>query len=179
VQDSDSDSDRDRDSVSDWDSDSDRDPGWNWHWGLGLSAMLLRFVRFNLVGAIGILVQLAVVTLLVGVFGLHYLAGTALAIETAVLHNYAWHERWTWRARTRARAASSSVFFRCLAFHAGNGAVSLLGSLALLPLFVGVLHLHYLVANLGTIAATGLLNFVIGDRIVFAAPHAIRPGPGD
>ena len=69
--------------------------------------------------------------------------------------------------RGTAAGARSSVFFRCVAFHAGNGCVSLLGSLALLPLLVGVLHLHYLVANLATIAATGLLNFLISDRLVF------------
>ncbi len=114
--------------------------------------------------------------------------GTALAIELALLHNFAWHERWTWRDRreggsapastergTRATATAvrGSVIFRCLAFHAGNGCVSLLGSLALLPLLVGVVHLHYLVANLVTIAATGLLNFLISDRLVFAAGRPV------
>lgn len=123
--------------------------------------MLVRFLRFNVVSALGILVQLAAVTLLVGVLRVHYLVGTALAIELAVLHNFAWHERWTWRDRR------GSSFFRCLAFHAGNGCVSLLGSLALLPVLVGVLHLHYLVANLATIAITGLLNFLVSDRLVF------------
>jgi putative flippase GtrA len=140
--------------------------------------VLHRFLRFNLVSGLGVFVQLAAVTLLVEVLGLHYLVGTALAIEIAVLHNFAWHERWTWRDKTGRLARSStrsgrrktengSVFFRCLVFHAGNGCVSLLGSLALLPLLVGVLHLHYVAGNLVTIAATGLLNFLISDRVVF------------
>jgi putative flippase GtrA len=142
--------------------------------------MFIRFLRFNAVSGLGIFVQLAVVTLLVGVAGLHYLVGTAVAVEMAVLHNFAWHERWTWRERRATDGggedpparSGGSVFFRCLAFHAGNGCVSLLGSLALLPLLVGVLGLHYLVANLATIAATGLLNFVISDRLIFTAPQA-------
>jgi putative flippase GtrA len=129
--------------------------------------VILRFVRFNVVGVLGILLQLAAAALLVGVLGFHYLVGTALAIELAVLHNFAWHERWTWRDR-RVQPRSTRLF-RCLAFHAGNGCVSLLGSLALLPLLVGVLHVHYLVANLVTIAATGLFNFLLSDRFVFAA----------
>jgi putative flippase GtrA len=170
---------------------------------------MLRFLRYNLVGALGIFVQLFAVSVLVSGLGVHYLVGAALAIELAVLHNFAWHERWTWADRrgwnegtsTRRRRASlrvggrrkaegggrtegvgrkaegggrkaeggtrSSMFFRCLVFHAGNGCVSLLGSLALLPVLVGVLHVHYLVANLATIAATGLLNFLISDRLVF------------
>jgi putative flippase GtrA len=131
--------------------------------------MFVRFLRFNVVGGIGILVQLAAVTLLVGVLGVHYLVATAIAVEMAVLHNFAWHERWTWRERVSSRPAVGSAFFRCVAFHAGNGLVSLLGSLALLPLLVGVLGLHYLVANLAAIAATGVLNFLVSDRIVFAS----------
>lgn len=152
--------------------------------------MLIRFMRFNAVGALGILVQLASVGVLVGVLGIHYLVGSALAIEISVLHNFAWHERWTWKDRRRGgvarasthqgdgarlRASSArSVLFRCLAFHAGNGCVSMLGSLALLPFLVGGLHLHYLPANLVTIAATGVLNFLISDRLVFSAAEQRR-----
>jgi putative flippase GtrA len=131
--------------------------------------VFVRFLRFNVVGALGIAVQMAAAALLVGVLGLHYLVGSALAIELSVLHNFAWHERWTWADRLAgAGAPARGVFFRCLAFHAGNGCVSLLGSLAVLPFFVGVLGLHYLVGNLAAIACTGLLNFVVGDRLVFA-----------
>ena len=73
----------------------------------------------------------------------------------------------------RRRPAEAPCSSAVVAFHAGNGCVSLLGSLALLPLLVGVLHLHYLVANLVTIAATGLLNFLISDRLVFAAGRPV------
>ncbi len=57
---------------------------------------------------------------------------------------------------------------RLLAFHAGNGLVSMVGTLLLLPVLVGGLRLHYALANLVAIAATGLLNFVLGDRVIFA-----------
>jgi putative flippase GtrA len=130
--------------------------------------MLLRFLRFNIVGALGIAVQLAGVTILVSLLHVHYLVSTAIAIEIAVLHNFAWHERWTWARPGRLEIARSpGVFFRCVAFHAGNGCVSLLGTMALMPFLVGWLGLHYLLANIITITATGLLNFVVGDRLVF------------
>ena len=134
---------------------------------------LIRFIRFNFVGALGVLVQMAAVTCLVEALGLHYAVATMIAIELSVLHNFAWHERWTWGARlrsgVRAERGHGGGLLRCLLFHAGNGCVSLAGSMALLPVLVGGLHLHYLAANLMTIAATGLLNFVIGDRVVFVA----------
>jgi putative flippase GtrA len=157
----------------------------------------LRFFRFNVVGALGIGVQLATAALLVGVLGIHYLVGTALAIEISLLHNFVWHERWTWRDRRPGRANTRTageagveacnraadtggagvqacyrtVLLRCLAFHAGNGCVSIVGTLALLPFLVGRLGLHYLAANLAAIAATGILNFLVGDRLVFVRRH--------
>ena len=138
----------------------------------------VRFLRFNLVGALGIAVQLTTVAVLVEVLGLHYAVASMIAIELSVLHNFAWHERWTWAPdRTEgaeARRRAGGVLFRCLLFHAGNGCVSLVGSLALLPLFVGHLLLHYLAANLLTIGATGLLNFLLGDRVVFGP--SLSPG---
>lgn len=138
--------------------------------------MLARFARFNIVAVLGMAVQLACAAILVSGLHLHYLPGTMLAIEAAILHNFAWHERWTWREARRSAcvrhegsARRRGAWSRCLAFHAGNGCVSLLGSLALLPLLVGTLGLPYLAANVLTIAATGLANFLVADRLVFTA----------
>jgi putative flippase GtrA len=126
--------------------------------------MVLRFLRFNTVGALGVAVQVATLWFVAGGLGVHYLVATAIAIEVSVLHNFFWHLRWTW---PDAAAGRATVFFRCVAFHAGNGLVSMLGSLALMPLFVGQLGLHYVAANLLAIASTGLINFALGDRLIF------------
>jgi putative flippase GtrA len=128
--------------------------------------MVLRFLRFNAVGALGIAVQVATLWLLAGALHVHYLVATTIAIEASVLHNFFWHLRWTWAPRNVAEP-QNHVFFRCVAFHAGNGLVSMLGSLALMPLLVGRLGMHYIVANLVAIACTGLANFLLGDRLVF------------
>jgi putative flippase GtrA len=127
--------------------------------------MVLRFLRFNVIGAVGIGVQLGMLALLVGVLHVHYLVATALAIEVSVLHNFFWHLRWTWAAGGNGR--HDRVFFRCVAFHAGNGLVSMLGTLAIMPLLVGGLGLHYLLANLVAIACTGGVNFLVGERLIF------------
>jgi len=139
--------------------------------------MFLRFVRFNVVGAMGVAVQLAALTLLVSGLGVHYLPATALAIELSVLHNFFWHERWTWGDRDGRNAECRMQNAKCrrpgltrlVAFHVGNGLVSMAGSLVLMPVFVGWLGHHYIVANLSTIAVTGVFNFLLGDRIVFRA----------
>ena len=70
---------------------------------------LVRFSKFNLVGAIGIAVQFSALFLLKNVFNFNYLVATALAVETAVLHNFCWHERFTWVDRlTPAREQRTS-----------------------------------------------------------------------
>ena len=63
-----------------------------------------RWMRFNLVGAVGIGVQLAMLWLLTAL-GVPYLMATALAVETAVLHNFLWHQRFTWADRSPGPAS--------------------------------------------------------------------------
>ena len=49
-----------------------------------------RWLKFNGVGALGIVAQLGVLALLTGVFHVQYLIATAIAVESAVLHNFVW-----------------------------------------------------------------------------------------
>jgi len=126
-----------------------------------------RTVAFGLVGALGIAVQLAALAALVRVAGLHYLPATAIAVELAVLHNFAWHERWTWADRPAATAARR--WRRLAAFHLANGVVSIGGNLVFMVLFVDGAGLGPVAANLCAIAATGVLNFMASDRLVFTA----------
>jgi putative flippase GtrA len=65
------------------------------------SPMLARWCKFNLVGGVGIAVQFAALFILKSVLDFNYLAATALAVEAAVLHNFVWHEHFTWDDRTK------------------------------------------------------------------------------
>ncbi len=76
--------------------------------------MTRRWLKFSAVGLVGVGVQLAVLALLTK-SGVNYLVATAVAVEVALLHNYAWHRRWTWADRD-ARSG------RLLRFHLANGA---------------------------------------------------------
>ena len=123
------------------------------------------WLKFNTVGLIGIGVQLFMLTLLKSGLGLNYLAATVIAVETAVLHNFTWHERWTWSERTRLN--KSDLLGRLLRFHLANGLISIGGNLLLMWLFVSGLHVHYFLANITAIATCGLFNFFASDRLVF------------
>jgi len=66
------------------------------------TATLVRWCKFNLVGAVGICVQFGVLFFLKSGFHFHYLAATALAVEAAVAHNFFGHERFTWADRIKS-----------------------------------------------------------------------------
>ncbi len=122
----------------------------------------LRWMKFNAVGGIGIGVQLLVLFALKTVFRLDYLAATALAVETAVIHNFLWHERFTWPDRS-----SNHSLARFLRFNLTNGLFSIGGNLLVMKALVGSGHLNYLIANTVAISVCSLLNFLASDKFVF------------
>jgi putative flippase GtrA len=125
--------------------------------------LALRWLKFNLVGGLGIAVQLGCLALLR--LWMHYLVATALAVEAAVLHNFVWHERFTWKDRP---GGGRERLLRLVRFHLGNGAVSILGNVGLMWLFMGRFHMKRLmVANGISIAICSLLNFALGEWFVF------------
>ena len=125
----------------------------------------LRWLKFNLVGALGIAVQLAVLLGLKSGFHLNYLLATPLAVEAAVVHNFLWHERYTWADRVQPSCRMSMP--RLLRFNLTTGGVSIAGNLALMKLIVGLGHVNYLLANSIAIALCSLLNFLISEEWVF------------
>jgi putative flippase GtrA len=124
-------------------------------------------LRFNLVGGIGIALQLGLLSLLKSVAGLNYLTATALAVEATVVHNFLWHERYTWADRVQP---SWSKSLRPLTrFNLTNGAVSLAGNLVLMKIIVSFEPVHYLAANGIAIVLCSLLNFLVSNEYVFDA----------
>ena len=130
-----------------------------------MTPLAVRWLKFNAVGALGIVVQMGAFALLFSAFHLNYMVATALAVETAVLHNFVWHERYTWK--DRPRGGPRDVLYRLLRFHAGNGAVSLVGNVALMRVFVGGMGMNRYVASGAAIAICTVLNFAIGEWFVF------------
>jgi putative flippase GtrA len=135
--------------------------------------MLVRWLKFNAVGAMGVGVQLTALTLLVRVAGLSVVVGTGLAVETAIIHNFAWHRGWTWADRVGARRAGGAiealgVLFK---FNLSTGMVSLVGNMFLMHLLVTTSRLGLLTANLVTIGICSVVNFAVSDRFVFRARH--------
>ena len=122
----------------------------------------LHWLKFNAVGGMGIGVQLIALTGLKSGLHIDYLLASALAVEAAVVHNFVWHERFTWSERE-----SKNVAVRFLKFNLTAGMFSILGNVLLMAVFVDLARMNYLLANLATIAVCSLGNFVVSDRFVF------------
>jgi len=128
----------------------------------------IRWVKFNAVGGVGILVQLGILTLLRSGLGVNYLLATAIAVEATVLHNFFWHERFTWADR-----AAPNRMRRLMKFNLATGAFSLAGNLLFTKLLVDS-GFYYLAANAIAIALCSIVNFLINDRLVFVLSRTRR-----
>jgi putative flippase GtrA len=128
------------------------------------ASTLVRWCKFNFVGAIGIAVQFAALILLKSGLHMNYLLATGIAVEAAVVHNFVWHEQFTWADRF----LQGTRMGRFLRFNFANGGVSIVGNLALMKGLVGQGHMNYLAANAIAIAVCSLANFLVSDEWVFA-----------
>ena len=124
----------------------------------------IRWGKFNLVGAMGVVVQLAALSVLGRWAQGHYMYASAAAIELAVLHNFIWHLHYTWRDR-REGSTLPAQFVR---FHLSNGLVSMLGNLALMRVLVQEARLPLLVSNSIAILCCSIANFCLGNKWAFA-----------
>ena len=143
-----------------------------------------RWLRFNGIGALGAGLQLAVLGVLTRLTPLHYLWATVVAVEAAVVHNFCWHERWTWS--DRPAASRRHVYQRLGYFQLTNGLISVAGNLVLMRVFAGILGMDTLAANIVSILILSLANFGASEWLVFrraaaAAAFAmmLQPMPAD
>ena len=127
--------------------------------------MIGRFSRFSLVGFMGALLQLALLSLLTKGFGFLSTAAIVVAVEITILHNFIWHERFTWS--NRVLKGSRQTALRLWRFHAGNGLISLAGNTVLMYCLVERLKAPVLPAAIGAIVLCSLANFLIADRWVY------------
>jgi len=126
---------------------------------------LIRWAKFNLVGAMGMVVQLGALALLNRCAAGHYLLASAAALELTLVHNFVWHLRYTWPDRR----APSALLAQLIRFHLSNGLVSMLGNLALMRLLVDEARIPVLASNSIAILCCSIVNFCLGNNWAFAA----------
>lgn len=122
-----------------------------------------RPLAFLAVASGGFLLQTVAVTVLTQVSNVSPEVATAIAVEIAVLHNFYWHERWTWGDR----AARQSRLRRFGAYQLAAGSTSLAGNLLVVAAAVRLFSIDVTSANVIAVVAMSIANYTIADRWIF------------
>ncbi len=128
-----------------------------------------RFIKFGIVGASGVVVNLAVLYIgqemlfnEVAQQTLRLNLSLALAIFVATMSNFFWNRRWTWHDRKEHRTVPIIFQFGQYAVACWVGIAVQFGLTNLFALF-----LHYLLANLFAVVIASVFNFVANDFWTF------------
>ena len=125
--------------------------------------ILIRWAKYSAVGVGGAGIQLALLAVFIREAPGHYLGASLAAVEIALLHNFMWHSRYTWKDRRD----SGTRFGQLVRFHLSNGAVSIAGNLVLMRLLVQEAHLPVVGSNLVAIVCCAGLNFLLANCWAF------------
>ena len=131
--------------------------------------MTRRCGRFVLTGLLGFVFQIAALWLLISLTTMHYAVATVIAVEAAIVFNFVFHERWTWRDRTGPQGAMG----RLLRFNALTGVTSILGGVVVTAFLVETMGLNAIVANVASVILLGMINFLGADTMVFRGAVAV------
>jgi putative flippase GtrA len=127
---------------------------------------MIYWVKFNVVGVGGFALQAGALFMLTHTsHPISYLTATVLAVELAILNNFFWHQLWTWRDRPSLTV--NETLRRLATFNITTGLVSIAGNLVFMSILVGRLGVAIVLANLISVLACSLLNFILADRIAF------------
>lgn len=131
-----------------------------------------RFVKYCLVGATGIVVNMGVLALCAA-SGMAYLRAGALAVETSIGTNFLLNEYWSFADFSRRHNGALPRLLRFLQFNlfcAGGAAISLLT----LWFCTGYLGFHYLLSNLFGITIATAWNYGMNANITWESARAER-----
>ena len=122
-----------------------------------------RLVKFGIVGASGVLVNMGCLYLLKEFVGIPYFVASLIAIELSILSNFTVNLLWTWRDRSEA----GTFWTKMWRYHVGAGVTAFLGNYLILIGLTELFKIHYLISNLIGIGVGTLANYVINDLWTF------------
>jgi dolichol-phosphate mannosyltransferase len=123
----------------------------------------LRFARFGVVGASGLVVNTLLLALLTDVVGLFYLVSAVIATQGSTLWNFSLTELWVFAGRDHKRARKTRM---AMFFLMNNIALLLRGPL--LVLLTSGLGIHYVVSNVLSLAVLTIARFALADTWIWA-----------
>jgi putative flippase GtrA len=130
------------------------------------------FIKFNIVGLSGILVNEGLLILLT-MTGIYYLYSSAVAIEASIISNFILNDSWTFRHRRAGHAGVRFLKFNLLML------LGLVVNLAIVYYATTYYGVHYAISNLVGIAAAFLLRYSLSVRYTWMKVAVIEKGTAD
>jgi len=126
--------------------------------------LILRFIKFSLIGISGILVNSFFLWILYDHAELEIYFASPIAIVIAIFNNFNWNDRFTWNENRENR--SSTYGKRLLKYYFSSIIGALISYLILLILTLEF-NWHYLLGNIAGILIGTVSNFLLGNFWVF------------
>ena len=127
------------------------------------SVLSPRLIKFGVVGASGVLVNVGCLYLLTEFARIPYFVASLLAIELSIVSNFTINLLWTWRDRSEEGA----LWKKIVRYHIGAGATAVLGNYLILIGLTELFGMHYMISNLIGIAVGTFSNYLINDLWTF------------
>ena len=124
----------------------------------------MRWLRFNIVGALGFVLQTATLSALVVWTGLDTSVAVTVAVFLTASHNFLWHERYTWPGLPREQR-----WKRWASFQLSTGVLSVVSNVVVTAGVMAATGLPVVAANVVAVLVVSVVNFWVSDRVVFRA----------
>lgn len=127
------------------------------------------FIKFNIVGLTGIVVNEGLLILLTSA-GIYYLYSSAIAIEASIISNFVMNDSWTFRHRRSGHVAVRFVKFNLLML------LGLVVNLAIVYVGTTDYGIHYAISNLIGIAGALVLRYGLSVKYTWMKVEEIEDG---
>ena len=127
--------------------------------------IIKRFIKFGLVGALGVLVNNFVLWLFHDVLNWILFIASPIAIIVAIFNNYVFNSFFTWKKNLKNR---KYTFYQGLWRYYLAASVSGLINYLTLIILTYATGMYYLYANMIGILIGMLINFIVSEKWVFA-----------
>ncbi|MBN1981250.1 MAG: GtrA family protein [Chitinivibrionales bacterium] len=130
------------------------------------SRMIQRFIRFGIVGISGIFVNQGVLYCVTEFLKIDYKISSLIAIEIAILSNFALNSRWTWKDRQTGSIADTAV--QLLKFNFSSIITAILFNWIILVVLTEYFSVQYMISNLIGIVIASAANFFLSNFWAFS-----------
>lgn len=137
---------------------------------MAVRSIVLKFLKFGVVGASGAIIDFGLTALCKGIFGIPELASNAIGFTLAATSNYFLNRVWTWKSTSKDVGTEYAKFFFVSLIGLGLNSliVLLLKDTTIIPCFVETsLDWNFWVAKIIATAIVMVWNFLANNFFTF------------